>query len=158
LLGGESAGAHLSLVVLLRTRARYGGCPFTAANLVYGAYDLRLTPSSATWGDRNLVLSTPIIEWFANNFVGDRDRSDPDISPLFADLANLPPTLLSAGTLDPLLDDSLFLHARLAAAGNSSRLAIYPGGIHGFDAFPTPLGTQARKAMDRFLLEQASLG
>ncbi len=59
-IGGESAGAHLSATTLLRLRDRHGVTDaFRAANLVYGVYDLSMTPSSRNWGDSFLVLSTP---------------------------------------------------------------------------------------------------
>ena len=44
-IGGESAGGHLSALTLLRLRAR-GGPTFAAANLVFGAFDLSLTPNA----------------------------------------------------------------------------------------------------------------
>jgi acetyl esterase/lipase len=151
-IGGESAGAHLALVALLRLRDRHRLTPFAGANLVYGAYDLSMTPSARRWGERNLVLSTPILEWFADFFVPDAARRrEPDVSPLYADLAGLPPALLTVGTLDPLLDDTLFLHARWLAAGGRAELAVWPGGIHGFDAFPTALSRAARARIDAFL-------
>ena len=47
LIGGESAGAHLSALTLLRLRDRHGGADrFCGANLVFGAYDLGQTPSA----------------------------------------------------------------------------------------------------------------
>ena len=151
-IGGESAGAHLAALTLLRLRDRHQLAPFAGANLVYGAYDLSMTPSQARWGARDLVLSTPILEWFYGFCIPDRARRrDPDVSPLHADLAGLPPALFSVGTLDPLLDDSLFMHARWLAAGNRAELAVYPGGIHGFDAFPTALSRAARARIDAFL-------
>jgi acetyl esterase/lipase len=151
-IGGESAGAHLAAVTLLRLRDRHGLAPFAGANLVYGCYDLSMTPSQRRWGDRNLILSTPIIQWFAGFFVPDpARRRDPDVSPLYADLAGMPPALFTVGTLDPLLDDSLFLHARWIAAGGRAELALWPGAIHGFDAFPTQLSREARARMDAFL-------
>jgi acetyl esterase/lipase len=111
-----------------------------------------MTPSVRRWGERNLILSTPILEWFLDHFVPDaRRRGDPDVSPLHADLSGLPPALISVGTLDPLLDDSLFLHARWLAAGGRAELAVYPGGIHGFDAFPGELGRRARQRIEAFL-------
>jgi acetyl esterase/lipase len=116
-IGGESAGAHLAVVTLVRLRERHGFQGFRAAQLAYGAYDLSLTPSVRRWGPRNLILSTPIIEWFTDQFVGPELRRHPDVSPLYADLAGLPPALLTCGTLDPLLDDSLFLHARRQPRG-----------------------------------------
>jgi acetyl esterase/lipase len=152
LIGGESAGAHLASVTLLRMRDRWGYTGFERANLVYGSYDMVLTPSVRRWGDRNLILSTPIIEWFRCHFASDPALwTDPDVSPLHANLTGLPPALFSVGTLDPLLDDSLFMHARWLAAGNAAELAVYPGGIHGFDAFPTELSRRARARCEAFL-------
>jgi acetyl esterase/lipase len=151
LIGGESAGAHLTVVTLLRLRDRHGLAPFVAANLLFGAYDLSLTPSARAWGDRNLILSTPIVEWFTEHFVPEPLRRHPDVSPLHADLAGLPPALLTVGTEDPLLDDSLFLHARWIAAGNDARLSVWPGGVHGFNAFPIPIAQRSNAQIIDFL-------
>ncbi len=154
-IGGESAGAHLSALTLLRLRDRCGATPFRAANLVYGCYDLGFTPSVRSWGERNLVLSTPIIEWFTDHFVPERAlRGHPDVSPLHANLAGLPPALFSVGTLDPLLDDSLFMAQRWQAAGNPAELAVYPGGVHGFNLFPMPLAHAANRRGEAFVVKQ----
>lgn len=150
LIGGESAGAHLAAVTLLRLRDRNGTTGFAGANLVYGCYDLALTPSVERWGERNLILSTPIVEWFADHFVPRARRAEPDVSPIHADLRNLPPALFSVGTMDPLLDDSLYMHARWLAAGNRAQLAIFPGGVHAFNAFPTALGKAANELQMEF--------
>jgi len=153
-IGGESAGAHLSALTLLRLRARGAHGAFRAANLVYGCYELGFTPSVRSWGERNLVLSTPIIEWFTDHFVPDRARRvSPDASPLHADLRGLPRALFTVGTLDPLLDDSLFMAQRWLAAGNRAELAIYPGGIHGFNLFPGALGEAALRRSESFLAD-----
>ena len=151
-IGGESAGAHLSAITLVRLRDRHGATPFSAANLVYGCYDVTLTPSARNWGERYLVLSTPIIEWFMDMWLPDRARrADPDVSPLRAELRGLPPALFTVGTLDPLLDDSLFMAARWAAAGNRAELAVYPGGVHGFNLFPLPLAKRANERCHAFV-------
>ena len=151
LIGGESAGAHLAVVTLLRLRDRHGFQGFAGANLTFGAYDLSLTPSARRWGERNVILSTPIVEWCAANFVAPELRRHPDVSPLYADLAGLPPALFTVGTFDPLLDDSLFMHARWRAAGAPAELAIYPGGVHGFNAFPIPMAARANARIGRFV-------
>lgn len=154
-IGGESAGAHLAAATLLRLRDRHGACPFQAANLVYGCYDLTLTPSARRWGDLPLVLSTPIIQWFVDSFVPDPGlRGHPDVSPLYADLSGLPPAHFSVGTRDPLVDDSLFMAARWQAAGSRAELSVYPGGVHGFDAFPIALAERARQRCHGFLARQ----
>ncbi len=156
-IGGESAGAHLAVVTILRMRERHGFTGFAGANLVFGAYDLRWTPSVRAYGDaRNLVLRTRDLKSFGECFLPKGvNAADPDISPLFADLTDMPPALFSVGTDDALLDDSLFMHARWVAAGNKAELAIYPGGAHGFIAFPGELAACATAHIERFLAQAA---
>jgi acetyl esterase len=150
-VGGESAGGHLAAVTALRMRRRHG-YKFAAANLVYGLYDLSGVPSHTAFDDRNVILDSTNIKWFTDCFVPDEStRRDPDISPLYADLSDAPPALFTVGTLDPLLDHTLFLYAKWRAAGNHAELQVFPGAPHGFDAFPVPEGRQASKRMDAFL-------
>lgn len=154
-IGGESAGAHLAVLTLLRLRDRSEpSAAFIAANLVFGDFDLSLTPSARAWGERNLVLSTSIIEHFISSFVPGRSPDElraPHISPLYADLHDLPPALFTVGTLDPLIDDSVRMAARWRADGGSGELRIWPDGVHGFNAFPIGLARLADAAQFAFL-------
>jgi acetyl esterase/lipase len=154
-IGGESAGAHLSALTMLRLRDKLGRSPFHAANLVFGVFDLGMTPSARQFGNElRLVLRTIDVEQFGECFlpgVGTEDRRAPHISPLYADLRGLCPALFTIGTLDALLDDSLFMHARWIAAGNAGELAIYPGAVHGFIAFPYAQTFSALARMSAFL-------
>ena len=151
-IGGESAGGHLTAVTILRMRDRHGYTGWRGANIVYGAFDLSLTPSQRQFGDTRLVLRTIDMQQFYNAFLPTvTDRRVPDISPLYADLKGLCPALFSVGTRDALLDDTLFMHARWVAAGNEAELAIYPGGAHGFTLFPNDLSKSATARMDAFL-------
>jgi acetyl esterase/lipase len=159
-IGGESAGAHLSVTTLLRLRDRHGITgAFRAANLVYGGFDLSMTPSQRNWGDRALILSTEDMHWFGRCFAGDRtveELRDPDLSPLYAELRDLPPAYFSVGDLDPLLDDSLFMSARWQAAGNEAELRVWPECIHAFLAFPLAVARMARREQFEFLLRRIS--
>jgi len=151
-IGGESAGGHLVAVTLLRMRDRHGFTGFRGANIVYGAFDLSLTPSQRLFGNTRLVLRTIDMQQFYNAFLPTiTDRRDPDISPLYADLRTLCPALFTVGTKDALLDDTLFMHARWVVARNEAELAIYPGGAHGFTLFPNALSKSATARMDEFL-------
>jgi len=151
-LGGESAGAHLAALTLIRLRDRHGLTPFRGANLVYGAFDLGMTPSQKAFGEERLVLRTSDITHFIDAFLeGVAGRRDPSVSPLHADLRGLGQALFTVGTRDALLDDSLFMHARWIAAGNPGELAIYPGGAHGFTYFPGSLARAAHERSEAFL-------
>jgi acetyl esterase/lipase len=151
IIGGESAGANLSVTTLLRMRDRHDYSGFCGAVLTCGVYDLTLTPSARRWGERNLILTTKLMEWFHEKYAPAEKYSDPDLSPLYAELADLPPALFTVGTLDPLIDDSMFMHMRWQAAGNRSQLAFYPGGIHAFNAFPIELARKANAKINEFI-------
>ncbi|NIX78167.1 alpha/beta hydrolase [Microvirga terricola] len=151
-IGGESAGAHLSAVTILRLRDKHGLKPFRGANLFAGCYDLSLTPSVVRWGAERLILNTSDVRYFTDNFCGpDRDRRSPEISPLYADLTGLPPALFSVGTQDLLMDDTLFMATRWASCGNKTDLAVWPGGCHVFIRFDSALSEQALSRIDGFI-------
>ncbi len=154
-IGGESAGAHLAVVTLVRLRDRHRLSPFAAANLSYGCFDLALTPSARSFGDEKLVLNTPDIERFVTNFLArGGDLRDPDVSPIHADLRGLPPAIFTIGTRDALLDDTLFMAPRWLAAGNETELQIYPGGAHALVNLPSTLGRQALARIEAYLVQR----
>jgi acetyl esterase len=156
LIGGESAGATLSVATMLKLRDQYDFTGFSGAGLTYGVYDLSGTPSSRNWGEeRMLILTSRTMEWFNENYAPKEQWRDPYISPLYADLQRMPKALFTVGTLDPLLDDSLFMASRWTAAGNEAELAVYPGGIHAFNAFPIPLAEKANNRIIDFIKEAA---
>lgn len=151
-IGGESAGAHLAAVTLLRLGERAAG--FRAAQLTFGVYDLSMTPSQRQWGELNLALSTPVIAWFYDQFLpgtGAEERRRPDVSPLYADLRGLPPARFVVGTQDPLLDDTLFMAARWKAAGNDVALDVVAEAAHGFVQFPLEVAERELAAQEEYI-------
>ncbi|HEV7439954.1 MAG TPA: alpha/beta hydrolase [Methylobacterium sp.] len=152
-IGGESVGAHLAVMVLLRLRDRHNlPRAFRGANLNAGFYDLGLTPSVRNWGEERLVVNTRDLTNFANDYVREGvDRRRPDVSPLYADLKGLPPALFTIGTADPLIDDTLYMSARWAAANNGGHTAVYAGGCHVFVRYPGEMTERALELIDRFL-------
>ena len=150
-LGGDSSGAHLALSALLRLSDRER---VVGVNLLYGVYDLSLTPSLRLWGGPNMFVDRPTLECFIDWFtpgMSAEDRRAPAVSPLYADLSGLPPVLLTVGALDPLLDDSLFLAARLEAAGVDVALDVYPDAAHGFTYQATALARRAEARQADFI-------
>ncbi|MBR49460.1 MAG: hypothetical protein CL734_04475 [Chloroflexi bacterium] len=150
-VGGESAGAHLSTSTLIRLRDKHQFTGFKGANLVYGVYDLSMTPSSKLWGNEKGLLNTPGMEWFIDHYLQDLDRTDPDISPLYSDLSDMPNALFTVGTRDLLLDDTLFMHSRWEFSGNDATLNVYAGATHGFDSLPTQLAINVQKRIRSFI-------
>ena len=142
LVGGESAGGYMAAAVLLRTRDELGAIRrFAGANLVFGVYDWGRSPSQR--GTRPHegpdLLDPDGIRMFTDCYLpgrSDDERRDPAISPAFADLRGLPPALVSVGTCDHLLDDSLLFASRSAAAGNEVELFVAPDLQHGFGFVP----------------------
>lgn len=105
--------------------------------LQFGTYDLSAqTPAGRLIAD----------EYFLEAYAGSAsDRTHPDLSPIYADLADLPPVLMVVGDADILLQDNLAMAGRLSASGVDVDLRIYPDSPHGFTAHPTPM---ARAALD----------
>ncbi|RPF45850.1 acetyl esterase/lipase [Streptomyces sp. Ag109_G2-6] len=155
LIGGESAGAHLAVLTLLRLRDRHGiSGAFRAAHLLYGPYDLSMTPSQRSFGPRPLLSNTESLHGSYELFSPGTDpqqRRDPQLSPLYADLTGLPPARIVVGTQDPLLDDSLFLARRWQAAGAPVQLGVVAGAMHGFTLFPLTI-TERELAREREFL------
>jgi acetyl esterase len=154
-IGGDSAGGHLAAATLLTLRDRHGiAGAFGAAVFQYGAFDLSMSPSQRLWGERNLVISAPIVGWYLDQFLPGRtseQRRDAAISPLFADLAGMPPAVFTVGTQDPLLDDTLFMAARWRASGHPTELHVWPEAPHGFLALPMTIAAPALEADHEFL-------
>jgi acetyl esterase/lipase len=154
-IGGESAGGHLSLVTALRVRDRLkAGDRLLGLNLVFGWYDVNGTPSQRDNGGHKDMLDPENLRFMVECFtpgLSEEARRDPDISPLFADLAGLPPSLVSVGGYDHLRDDSLFLAPRLAAANVDVELQVYPDSPHGFQALPTQMAAAAARRTDAWL-------
>lgn len=150
LLAGESAGALLAVATLLRLRDRGDLSRFRGAALTFGVYDSGMTPSQ-TLARRGVLKARDIariVEAYAPEAAQMRD---PEVSPLYANLRSMPPALFTVGTLDAMLDDSMFMYCRWIAAGNEAQLALYPGADHGFIETPHPSARQANDRIDGFL-------
>ena len=156
-IGGESAGATLAAAILLRMRDRHGYTGFRAANLSYGNYDSSMTPSQMLSPDRGILVGKLSIQKFCEAYLPKGvDPRNPDVSALYADLKNMPRAIFTIGTVDPLLDDTLFMYSRWIAAGNEAELAIYPGAPHAFNVFPLPQAPEANARIDAFLKRAVS--
>jgi len=87
-------------------------------------------------------------------YVGNADVWNPLISPLYADLAGLPPLLIHVGEGEVLRDDSTRLASRARAAGVPTEIKVWPAVPHVWQIMAgfIPEGRQSREAAARFLL------
>jgi acetyl esterase/lipase len=146
IVGGESAGGHLAACTVLNLKAtRPDFARLKGAVLIYGVYDLSSSPSVRNAARDALVLHGPSMRRGLGLLAPDRDEAglrDPSISPLYADLAGMPPAIMVVGTLDPLIDDSRLLSARWQEANGNAELLVAPDAPHAFNRFPTRLAAR----------------
>ena len=132
-VGGDSAGGNLALS-LLAFVAGHGDLRAPAC-----AYALSpvtdLTQSGASWANRAEADPYFVFEQASAMiaaYLNGHDAADPQASPLFADLAQLPPVRIHVGDDEMLLDDSVRFAERATEAGSDVRVDIWQGMPHGF--------------------------
>ena len=129
---------------------RDGGLPMPCCAYVMSPY-VDLTLSGETLMDKRDVdpLLTPeALRARVPDYVAGADASDPNISPVFADLKELPPLLIQVGSHEILLSDALRLAQRAAIGDVAVTLAVTPGVPHVFQAYAGVLD-EANAALDR---------
>jgi epsilon-lactone hydrolase len=90
-----------------------------------------------------------------DQYVGKTNRKDPVLSPLYADLQGMPPSLLVTSTRDLLLSDTAIFHRALLRAGNDSQLIVFEALPHAFwYHFQLPETREALELMAKFLDEK----
>lgn len=90
-----------------------------------------------------------------DQYVGKTDRKDPVLSPIFADLHGMPPTLLVTSTRDLLLSDTTIFHRALLAVGNDAQLVVFEALPHAFwYHFQLPETKEALELMAKFFDEK----
>ncbi|MBL7496482.1 alpha/beta hydrolase [Frankia sp. CNm7] len=131
IVGGASAGGNLAAALLLR--ARDEGLPLPAA-AVLATPEADLTESGDTF-QTNLGLDPVLRDSLmpANLlYAAGHDLADPYVSPLFGDFTKgFPPTILTTGTRDLFLSNTVRLHRALRAAGVPAELHVLEAAGHG---------------------------
>jgi epsilon-lactone hydrolase len=159
-VSGESAGGNLAVGLLVAGKADGLTMP-AAALLLSPMTDLTATGGSyAGKADVDPAISAKAIRTRTADYLAgtDTDRSDPLVSPIFADLSGLPPLLIQAGSHEVLLDDATRLAAKAAADDVAVILDITPGVPHVFQAFADLLdeGDAALNRAARFIKDHIS--
>ncbi|MGB6720797.1 MAG: alpha/beta hydrolase [Terracidiphilus sp.] len=151
---GSSAGAVLAPEAALQIKQLglplpaalgifSGGGDFTKtgdSQYIYGVHGLSGPPDTRPKG----------VQWLAA-YVGSADPKNPVLSPIFADLHGMPPTLFVTSTRDMLLSDTTILHRAFLRAGVNAQLVVFEGLNHCFWYNPNlPESREAEQIMVRF--------
>lgn len=155
-VSGDSAGGGLGLALLLSVRdaglplpAGYVGLsPWT--DLAATGASLRDLDGTDPWLSADLVLPA------ARAYAGDHPLDDPLVSPLYADLSDLPPMLVHVGGDEILLDDAVRVVERARAAGVDASIGRFRGLWHVFQAFPLPESQASLREIGGFVRRHAS--
>ena len=132
MVAGDSAGGNLAAVTVLRARD-VGGPEVSQQLLVYPITDCDRTRPSYVDPANQLMLSAATMAWFFDHYVGEGDRTRPEVSPLRApDLSGLPETTMVLAVHDPLYDEGREFAARLRASGVRVDVKIHADQLHGF--------------------------
>ena len=134
-LMGNSAGGGLALA--LAAKAREVGLPAPLGVVAISPWtDLSLSGDSFRFKAAiDPSLTHEVLETMARRYLAGADPRDPRASPLFADLAGLPPILIHVGGDEILLSDSERFVAAARAAGVDATVEIWPGLFHVWHAF-----------------------
>ena len=152
-VAGDSAGGGLSLSLMLVLRD--AGTPLPAAVALFSPWtDLAATGESVRTNARRCAMfHGPAVAPTARLYLGNADPRNPLASPLYANLAGLPPLLIHVGANETLRDDSTRLAEKARSAGVPVELKLWDVVPHVWQLAPhkIPEGRQSLRESAEFL-------
>lgn len=149
---GASAGGALTLSTVLRLKQE--GLPLPAA-IAPGTPMSDLTKTSDSFYTNRLVDNVLLgtegrCQAMAEVYAGENELSDPLLSPVYGDMSDFPPTILTTGTRDLLLSDTVRVHRNLRRAGVEAQLHVYEAQAHAYYLRDIPESEEVFKEMAQF--------
>jgi len=153
---GTSAGATLTAEVAVKLKQL--GLPMPAALGIFSTVSdfTDMGDSHAMYAETGLAghLAPPDGRPHDPYYIRSTDPKDPVLSPIYADLRGLPPTLFVTSGRDMLLSSTTNLHRAYLRAGVDARLVVFDGLPHAFWYHPEmPESIEANHIMAKFFLE-----
>ena len=129
---GTSTGGGMTLAMVLRAKAEH--LPLPAA-IAPGTPWSDLTKTGDSYFanamlDNVLVAYEGFLESSAVVYANGHDLKDPFLSPIYGDMHGFPPTILTTGTRDLFLSNTVRVHRKLRQAGVEAVLQVYEGLSH----------------------------
>jgi monoterpene epsilon-lactone hydrolase len=134
-LAGESAGGGLAVATLVSLRD--AGLPLPGRVWCSSPWtDLTMSGTTMqTKAEVDPLIQRAYLQELATAYLAGADPAGPLVSPLGADLRELPPMLIQVGSSETLLSDSVRLAAAAGAADVRITLQVWPGMIHAWHLF-----------------------
>ena len=152
IVAGDSSGGGLAMSLLLACRR--DGLPLPAGVVLFcPGVDLSGTVAAGRRSEEpQPAMSREMSERVVTTYLAGHPLDDPIVSPLLADLSDLPPILVQAATGDQFCAEAQALAARAVEHGVDARLELYPVATHVFQIFWTflPEATEALESAGRF--------
>jgi salicylate hydroxylase len=145
-LSGESAGGGLTVSAAVTLRDAQ--LPKAAGIILLSPFvDCSLmSPSIQKYDGTDPIIDRDILTYMSTGYFQFNPANDPGISPVYANLAGLPPMLIQAGKKEVLVDDAIRLADRAKSTGNSVDLSLYDERLHIFSLYP--FLPNAKKALE----------
>lgn len=129
---GTSAGGGMTLSLMLRAKAE--GLPLPGA-IAPGSPPADMTNTGDSrktneWVDNVIVSGDGYPSRVMQLYAHGHDLKDPQLSPIYGDFHGMPPAILTTGTRDLLLSDTVRVHRKLRRVGVEADLQLYEGLSH----------------------------
>ena len=129
---GTSTGGAMTLAMVLRAKAENlplpgaiaPGTPWSDIDKVGDTYETN------EWVDNILVTWDGWLGRAAKLYANGTDLKDPYISPIYGDFSGFPPAILTSGTRDLFLSNTVRVHRKMRAAGVEAELVVFEGQSH----------------------------
>jgi len=155
-IAGDSAGG--AMVITMMVKGRNKGIKLPAAAIALSPW-ANIENNGKSMNNRNRLdpfVTKEILDAMADTFLNGIHPSDADASPIYADVRNLPPTLILIGENEIMLSDAIDLARHLAENRVRVNLEVWPGLFHVWPQYAPNLkeSDQAIKNIVRFITDQ----
>jgi acetyl esterase/lipase len=150
-ISGDSAGGGLTVATLLSLRR--AGDPMPAAAILSGE-------SAMTRADRDPWFRPEDMQVVIDYYCGADEARNPLVSPVFADVAGLPPIYIQVGDDEILLSDSTRFADKMRESGGAVEIEVWPEMWHVFQLFigKMPESRKAIRKIGAYVRERMKIG
>lgn len=149
ILAGDSAGGGLGVATMMKLRDQGAALPLGAV-LISPWVDLTVSDTrSFDLDGQDPLIGVYAIQTLASVYATPEEQSMPLASPVFGNLAGLPPMQIHVGDLEVLFPDALRLHEAIIDHGGSSDLHVYKELTHVFQLMPPEIVPESGESFER---------